>query len=308
MGAPHPIPYQGSKRNIAKFILPFFPRHTDTLIEPFAGSAAISLAAACSRKASRFHLNDINKPLMALWHEIIHDPEGISSGYEKLWNKQQGKEREFYDSVRDQFNRTRRPDCLLYLLARCVKASVRYNSNGEFNQSPDNRRKGRHPEKMRNDIFAVSALLGGRTIITDMDYREVLESVSETDLVYMDPPYQGVCNNRDPRYYSGIDFREFLHQLESLIDRRILFILSYDGRKGQKTYGVELPVEMGLYKMEIEAGRSSQSTLLGRSDITYESIYLSRELLAQLGLSAEELTSRIEPQSATQLVLPMMDN
>ena len=60
--------------------------------------------------------------------------------------------------------------------------------------------------------------------------------------------------------------------------------------------------------MEIEAGRSSQSTLLGRSDITYESIYLSKGLVAQLGLSAEELTSRMEPQTATQLVLPMMDN
>ena len=37
MGAPHPIPYQGSKRNIAKFILPFFPGHINKLIEPFAG-------------------------------------------------------------------------------------------------------------------------------------------------------------------------------------------------------------------------------------------------------------------------------
>ncbi len=303
MGAPHPIPYQGSKRNIAKFILPFFPRHIDTLIEPFAGSAALSLAAAYSQKASRFHLNDINKPLMDLWHEIIHAPEKISNGYEKLWNEQQGNERDFYDFVRDQFNATKRPDCLLYLLARCVKASVRYNSNGEFNQSPDNRRKGRHPGKMRKDIFAASALLSGRTIVAGMDYREVLGSVLKTDLVYMDPPYQGVCNKRDPRYYSGIDFQEFLYQLKLLIDRQIPFILSYDGRKGQKTYGIELPAEMGLYRMEIEAGRSSQSTLLGRDDITYESVYLSEELVNQLGLTAEELTSKMVSQSATQLVL-----
>jgi DNA adenine methylase len=94
---------------------------------------------------------------MDLWHEIIHDPERISSSYEKLWNEQQGNEREFYDRVRDRFNKTEKPEFLLYLLARCVKASVRYNSSGEFNQSPDNRRKGRHPEKMRSDIFAVAA-------------------------------------------------------------------------------------------------------------------------------------------------------
>jgi DNA adenine methylase len=124
----------------------------------------------------------------------------------------------------------------------------------------------------------------------------------------MDPPYQGVCNNRDPRYYSGIDSEELLHQLRLLISRKVRFLLSYDGRKGQKAYGVELPAEIGLYKMEIRAGRSSQSTLLGRDDMTYESVYLSEELVNQLGLTTEELESKIAPQSATQLVLPIVEN
>jgi DNA adenine methylase len=308
MNVAHPIPYQGSKRNIARFILPLFPHQIDTLVEPFAGSAAVSLAAACYRKASRFHLNDINKPLMDLWHEIIHNPERISDGYEKLWNEQQGKEREFYDFARDQFNKTKRPDYFLYLLARCVKASIRYNSKGEFNQSPDNRRKGRHPAKMRNDIFAASNLLRGRTVITSKGYQEILSSVSKTDFVYMDPPYQGVCRNRDPRYYTGIDFGEFLQQLGDLIKRQIPFLLSYDGRKGQKTYGMELPAEMGLHRIEIEAGRSTQSTLLGRNDITYESIYLSKELLVRLDLSPDELVNESTPSRPIQLLLPMMDN
>lgn len=307
MKVPHPIPYQGSKRNIARFILPFFPRQFDTLIEPFAGSAAVSVAAAYYEKASQFHLNDVNKPLMDLWHEIIYDPKTISDGYEKLWNEQAGKEREFYDFVRDKFNKTKRPDYLLYLLARCVKASIRYNSKGEFNQSPDNRRKGRLPERMRNDIFLVSDLLRGKAVITSDDYREVLKSTPETSLVYMDPPYQGICSGKDPRYYSGIDFDEFLMQLEDLIRRGIPFLLSYDGRKGQKTYGMKLPIEMGLYRVEIRAGRSTQSTLLGRNDTTYESIYISKALLARLNLSPTEIMSGSPSAKMTQLVLPTMD-
>ena len=210
MKVAHPIPYQGSKRNIARFILPFFPRQIHTLVEPFAGSAAVSLAAACCGKASRFHLNDINKPLMELWHEIIHNPEELSNSYEKLWHEQKGKEREFYDFVRNEFNKTKRPDYLLYLLARCVKSAVRYNSNGEFNQSPDNRRKGRLPKRMRSDVFTASNLLRGRMIITSEDYREILKSVSKTDLIYMDPPYQGICSSRDPRYYTDVDPEELL--------------------------------------------------------------------------------------------------
>ncbi len=43
---PQPIPYQGSKRHIAHHILPLFSDKPDKLVEPFAGSAAISVAAA----------------------------------------------------------------------------------------------------------------------------------------------------------------------------------------------------------------------------------------------------------------------
>ena len=206
MKVPHPIPYQGSKRNLAKYILPFFPQGVDTLYEPFAGSAAISIATALHGKALRFHINDVNAPLIALWNEIINHPKKISEQYKHLWLEQQGKERKYYDFVRDEFNKAKRPDYLLYLLARCVKASVRYNANGEFNQSPDNRRLGRNPQQMAEDVLAVSKLLSEKAITTSRDYKEVLSLAKSTDLVYMDPPYQGVCSTGDPRYFSGIDF------------------------------------------------------------------------------------------------------
>ncbi len=303
MKIPHPIPYQGSKRNIAKYILPFFPQEINALVEPFAGSAAVSIAAACFGKASRFHLNDLNQPLVTLWHEIINDPQGIADGYKRLWEKQQGKERRFYDSVRDEFNRTKRPDYLLYLLARCVKASVRYNSKGEFNQSPDNRRLGRNPEQMAEDIFAVSNLLRGRVMITSRDYKEVLAGATTRDLVYMDPPYQGVCSSGDQRYYSGVDFSEFSRALRDLTRRHIPFILSYDGRTGDKSYGQELPLELELQRVEIIAGRSTQSTLLGGAEITYESVYVSRELVDALDVHPQELVNTIHKPQPLQLPL-----
>ncbi|MGH8281278.1 MAG: DNA adenine methylase, partial [Gammaproteobacteria bacterium] len=43
---PHPFPYQGSKRVIARYILPHFPRDVNRLIEPFCGASAVSIAAA----------------------------------------------------------------------------------------------------------------------------------------------------------------------------------------------------------------------------------------------------------------------
>ena len=284
MKTPHPIPYQGSKRNLAKYILPFFPQDVDVLFEPFAGSAAISIAAALHGKAARFYINDVNAPLIALWDEIINHPKRISNQYEHLWLEQQGNERKYYDFVRDEFNKTKRSDYLLYLLARCVKASVRYNAYGEFNQSPDNRRLGRNPKQMTDEILFVSKLLFGKTTTSSMDYKEVLSLAKPTDLVYMDPPYQGVCSTGDPRYFSGIDFDEFMQGLKHLNKRNVPFILSYDGRTGKKSYGQSLPEELEMYRLEINAGRSTQATLLGRSDVTFESVYLSKNLVGQLGI------------------------
>jgi len=308
MRIPQPIPYQGSKRNIAKIIISFFPREFDTLVEPFAGSAAVSLAAAAYGRAHKFHLNDINEPLMELWKVIINDPMEIANRYEELWKAQKGREKEFYFYIRDEFNKKHRPDYFLFLLARCVKASIRYNSKGEFNQSPDNRRKGRHHKKMREDIFIASNLLRGRTILTSKDYKIILDEIKKTDLVYMDPPYQGVCTGRDPRYYMGINFEEFVKQLEKLNKKKIAFILSYDGRKGEKKYGNDLPQELDLYKVEICAGTSAQSTLLGKHEYTYESLYLSKELLDRLEEPIEEIVKSVTPRKTTQLKIQIGGN
>lgn len=279
---PHPIPYQGSKRNLAAEILRYFPPKFNALYEPFAGSAAITIAAAVGRQGSHYHINDLNKPLMNLWHAMIETPEEIAARYETLWHQQLGDLRSFYDRVRAEFNQTGQPHLFLYLLARCVKGSVRYNAQGEFNQSPDNRRLGMKPDTMRMQILGVSYYLKGKTSISAIDYREVLAMPTADDLVYMDPPYQGVCGNRDSRYLQNVQFDEFVQALADLNRRQIRYLVSYDGRTGDKTHGERLPDDLDLTLIELYAGRSTQATLLGRNDITIESLYLSPRLADEL--------------------------
>jgi DNA adenine methylase len=45
---------------------------------------------------------------------------------------------------------------------------------------------------------------------------------------------------------------------------------------------VKLPDHLDLTHMELEAGRSSQATLLGRDDATFESLYISPVLSKEL--------------------------
>lgn len=279
---PHAIQYQGSKRNLASEILRYVPEKMRRFIEPFAGSAAMSVATSARNNADSYLINDLNQPLIALLRLIIDSPVEIADFYERLWNEQHSDSIEHYYKVREDFNRTQDPRLFLYLLARCVKASVRYNAEGLFNQSPDKRRYGTRPETMRRNIFGVSALLKGKAIFSSRDYREVLLEARPSDVVYMDPPYQGVCGDRDSRYFAGIAHSEFVEALQELDARGIAFLVSYDGRRGDRVFGEPMPDSLGMTCVELAAGRSTQATLLGRDEMTYESLYLSRSLMENM--------------------------
>ena len=81
---PHPIQYQGSKRNLAPIILRYFPKGVNRLVEPFAGSAAISIAAAAKGLVQKFWINDLNQPLSELLKLVAEKPEELADFYEQL--------------------------------------------------------------------------------------------------------------------------------------------------------------------------------------------------------------------------------
>ena len=279
---PHPFPYQGSKRAIARHILAHFPHDVDYLIEPFCGSGAISIAAAAHGLAKRFWLNDLNGPLIALWEEILQRPNELSKSYERLWKEQHLDKRAFFLGIRDEFNAAHRPHHLLYLLARIVKGSVRYSAEGLFNQSADNRRSGMRPILMQRQILGVRALLVGKTTLSAVDFREVVAEAAKEDLIYMDPPYQGTSYTRDHRYCRGLSYDEFADALQAMNDRGLSYMASYDGKTGEKSHGKPLPRSLSLTHLHISAGRSSQATLLGDKHETVESLYLSPALVDRL--------------------------
>jgi len=186
--------------------------------------------------------------------------------------------RGFYDEIRAAYNRDPEPARLLFLLARCVKNAVRFNREGLFNQSPDKRRLGTRPPRMAQSILGAHALLKGRTTVSSGDYWATTKRATPDDLVYMDPPYQGTSGSKDQRYFEQLDLGRFVNFLEELLARRVPFIISFDGRTGKKKYGEDLPEHLGLKRVELEAGRSSQATLNGRSERTVESLYLSPTL------------------------------
>lgn len=279
---PHIVQYQGSKRNLAPQILSYLPRRFNRLIEPFAGMAAITIAVSKQNRANHYLLNDLNEPLIGVLRESIETPKKLIEEYTKVWSEQLTFEKgnvEHYYKVRDEFNAGNKSAAnMLYLLARCVKGAVRYSNIGLFNQSPDKRRMGTNPNNLARNVHIISNLLKGKTEFTSTDYREITKEARPGDVVYMDPPYQGVCSSRDSRYFSGIKFNEFVECIDDLNRRNIDFAISYDGTCGERQYGEDLPKELGLKKIMLTAGLSSQSILLGKKETTVEALYLSRNL------------------------------
>ncbi|MBQ9406856.1 MAG: DNA adenine methylase [Desulfovibrio sp.] len=286
--APRIVQYQGSKRKLAPQILSYMPKSFKRLIEPFSGMAAISIAVALEQRTKQFIINDINKPLIIMLEEAIEYPDRLLHDYLILWKEQftyKNHVQHFYD-VREKFNKGfKTPANMLYLIARCVKGSVRYGKNGNLNQSPDKRRHGTQPNTLQKNIYNISYLLKGKTKFYSYDYKRIFEIAEYGDVVYMDPPYQGVTNVRDNRYVSGVEFDEFSEALKTLNKNKIDYLISYDGICGSKKYGKSLPKDLECQKVFLNAGISTQSTLLGKSDITYESLYISKYLIKEHKIS-----------------------
>lgn len=282
---PHIVQYQGSKRKLAPQILQYMPQKFDRLIEPFSGMAAISIAAATEQRANAYVINDLNQPLVGILKETIENPAQLAAEYRNVWEEQfsYGESHiEHFYAVRDRFNGGQEtPANLLYLIARCVKGAVRYGGNGNFNQSPDKRRHGTNPDTLEQNVYAISRLLKGKTSFYALDYHDIFEMAQPGDLFYLDPPYQGVTNVRDNRYFSGVPFDEFAQAINILNDKGVDYLISYDGACGGKEYGKDLPESLGCEKIMLNAGLSSQALLLGRKSTTFEALYISPSLLPQ---------------------------
>ena len=265
-------------------------REFDTVYEPFAGSAAITLASAQIGLARKFVIADSLVPLAGLWQAILDGPEDVAEAYRTLWEGQLDDPAAAYLAIRERFNDSQEPACLLYLLARCVKNSPRFNSAGDFNQSPDHRRLGTRPDKMARQLIGASLLLRGKTTVEAADFASVIERATPRDLVYLDPPWEGTSNGTDKRYKEGLRRERLIEELVSLHDRGVPYVLSYDGRHGTKTYGDELPDSIGATRIELDAGRSSQATLNGQDVRTIESLYVA-DSLADVCLRQPDLFS-----------------
>lgn len=261
------IKWSGSKRSQAEKIKALMPTVFNTYYEPFVGGGSI-LYAVSPRKAV---CGDICRPLIEFWEMVKKNPKKLSNSYNDRWKKLQKEGHLFYYRVRERFNHCKNPEDLLFLTRTCVNGLIRFNANGDFNNSFHHTRKGIDPVCLEKIIIDWSERLQ-QAEFRVCSYLDLAQSMSEGDFAYLDPPYF----HTKGRYYGTLNYQEFISFLKALNNKGVLFILSYDGRRGGKDYKVELPKEIYKRKMLIKSGNSSFGKVInGKIEQVLESLYLN---------------------------------
>lgn len=261
------IKWSGSKRSQAVQIKSFFPEEFDTYYEPFVGGGSM-LYAVYPEKAI---CGDICEPLIQLWNEIKNNPGALSEAYRTRWTRLQTEGHTAYYDIRDEFNKNHSPEDLLFLSRTCVNGLIRFNTNGEFNNSLHHTRPGIHPDRLKKIVLDWAEHIQGSCFLA-ADYRETTETATNKDLIYLDPPYF----HTKGRYYGTINFDEFLEYLETLNSKGIKYVLSFDGTRGEDSFTVDLPKELYKRHEMIPSGNSSFKKVMDKQNLqVFESLYLN---------------------------------
>lgn len=260
------VKWTGSKRSQALRITQHIPDHR-RYFEPFLGGGALLYLAGRPGSVA----GDIYEPLIKLWKAIQTDPQSVVDDYRKQWSLLQRDLPDYYYNVRVRFNRNPNALDLNFLVRTCVNGIIRFNHDGEFNNSFHLSRKGMRPERFAKVVAAWHKVIQGVTFVCQ-DYQETLAEVEEGDFVYFDPPYAG--NNM--RYTASLNLERFFRQLEALNQRNVKWALSFDGRRGDTDLSHPVPENLYKRKLLIPSGNSAIGKVLnGPIEQVYESLYLN---------------------------------
>ena len=261
------IKWSGSKHLVAAELAAYFPR-CNRFIDPFVGGGAL-LPVRPTRQAIA---SDALPELIELWRAIQRDPSGVSSRYEERWRYRMVHGASAYYEIRSRFNVSRSPDDLLFLSRTCVNGLVRFNTKGEFNNSLHYTRPGIHPDKLQAILLDWSHELAGVEFMAQ-DYLMTLRSCGEGDFVFLDPPYAHTRGRYRPGDFSTSQLYE---ELRGLNDRGVRWLMTFDGRAGNRLYEAVVPRELYKHRYEIRTGLSPFKRLMREShDAVVESVYLN---------------------------------
>lgn len=176
------------------------------LVEPFVGSAAVSLAL--HDEVATLLLNDANRDLVAVYRHLKERPKVFLEQTRRCFSPENNAADAYY-AFRDRFNEARhgsleRASLFVYLNRHGYNGLCRYNASGLYNVPFGRYVKPRCPDR---DMEAAAGVLALSTV-THGDFEDVIDACGEGDAVYCDPPYVPLSRTAKFAQYEkeGFDF------------------------------------------------------------------------------------------------------
>jgi DNA adenine methylase len=153
----------------------------------------------------------------------------------------------------------------------CVNGIVRFNDEGEFNNSFHLSRSGMEPQRFKSIVDSWHSVIQGVEFVCQ-DYAATVSAAESGDFVYFDPPYAG----NKQRYIEDLDLERFFLTLEELNRRGVKWALSFDGRRGEKDLTHAVPASLFRRQRFLAGGNSAVNKVLnGPVEQVEESLYLN---------------------------------
>lgn len=179
------LKWAGGKYRLAQFIAQHIPaKDYQRFIEPFAGSAALSLAF----EFESYLICDINPDLINLYQQLKHTGLEFIDYAQSFFVAENNNAENYYD-LRKQFNHTDQPTkraaLFLYLNRHGFNGLCRYNRQGAFNVPFGRYKKPYFPRQEMLHFWHKSP----RMQFKHCSFEQAFAQIKEKDLIYCDPPY-----------------------------------------------------------------------------------------------------------------------
>lgn len=221
-----PIKSQGIKTKLVDWIKSSTEDiEYDRWVEPFMGTGVVGF----NIQPKKALMCDSNPHLIKFYNGI--KTKEITGARVKKFLTEEGQKLlasngEYYYVVRNRFNEHGNSLDFLFLSRSCFNGMMRFNRKGGFNV-PFCKKPKRFAQalvtKITNQVKNVSKIIElGDFTFKHQDFKQTLQDIQPTDLVYSDPPYIG----RHVDYFDSWSEEEEILLNKGLIDAKAKYILS----------------------------------------------------------------------------------
>ena len=189
------VKWAGGKRSLVPTLASYFPDEIGTYWEPFVGGGAVFFAFA--KRIKHAILSDTNEELVLAYQVVKSDVEALIEQLRLHKRKHEKRTGQTYEDGKTYYRRVRdaAPSDpveiaarFIYLNKTCYNGLYRVNSQGKFNV-PEGRYK--NPDICNADRLRETSQALENAIIRVGDFASIVQP-GRDDVVYCDPPYDGV--------------------------------------------------------------------------------------------------------------------